>query len=325
MIKVLQIRETPATKCGGIDANCQAISNAFTYDEDIDMLPIKDYKIIEKSYLRFKYIPYKEVYDDIKEKNPNVVHIHGSYTFTFINVVKAARKLKKKIVYSPHFHPFYSLARPKLGFIFFHVLTRPFLKYVDTVITINSEDTAWFQKFHSNVVRIPHWSKLNPGGVETYKKKTNQVLFVGRINDSIKGVEHIYSLPEGKYDIHCVGKGDLQTRSDITQHINISDEELSRLYAESSLLVIPSRYEAFSYVAVEALSCNTPIVVSDRVRIADYFETCPYVGIFTYHDMLGFKKAVDQTKGQPVDMDYVKHIFDSDRLKEIYREIYMHI
>lgn len=322
MIKVLQIRETPATKCGGIDANCQAISNAFRYDEDIEMLPIKDYKVVEISYPRSKYIPYKEVYDDIKETNPDVVHIHGSYTFTFMNAVKAARKLNKKIVYSPHFHPFYSLARPQMGLVFFHVFTRPFLKYVDTVITINSEDTAWFKKFHSNVVRIPHWSKLNLGGVEVYKKKANQVLFVGRINDSIKGIEHIYSLPEGKYDIHCVGKGNLQTRSDITQHINISDEELSRLYAESSLLVIPSRYEAFSYVAVEALSCNTPIVASDRVRIADYFDTCPYVGIFKYRDMADFVKVVNETIGQLVNVEHVKCIFDSERLREIYRNIY---
>ncbi len=322
MIKVLQIRETPATKCGGIDANCQAICNAFRHDENIDMLPIKDYEVVEMSFPRSKYVPYKEVYDDIKETNPDVVHVHGSYTFTFMNVVKAARKLKKRIVYSPHFHPFYSLARPKMGFIFFHVLTKPFLKYVDTVITINSEDTAWFKKFHSNVVRIPHWSKFNSDSGKVYKKKANQVLFVGRINDSIKGIEHIYSLPEGEYDIHCVGKGNLQSRSDITQHINISDEELTRLYAESSLLVIPSRYEAFSYVAVEALSCNTPIVASDRVRITDYFETCPYVGVFKYHDMSGFKKAVEQTINQPVEVGYVKHIFDSERLKDIYKEIY---
>lgn len=322
MIKVLQIRETPATKCGGIDANCHAISSAFRLDEDIDMLPIKDYKVVEMSFPRSKYVPYKDVYDDIKETNPDVVHVHGSYTFTFMNVVKAARKLKKRIVYSPHFHPFYSLARPKMGLIFFYVFTRTFLKYVDIVITINSEDTAWFKKFHSNVVRIPHWSKLNSVGAEAYKKKSNQILFVGRINDSIKGIEHIYSLPEGKYDIHCVGKGYLQSRSDITQHINISDEDLARLYSESSLLVIPSRYEAFSYVAVEALSCNTPIVASDRVRITDYFETCPYVGIFRYHDMQGFKKAVEQTIGQPVDVDHVKNVFDSERLREIYREIY---
>lgn len=323
MIKVLQIRETPATKCGGIDANCQAISNAFRLDEDIDMLPIKDYKVVVMSYPRSKYIPYKDVYDDIKEKNPDIVHIHGSYTFSFMNAVRAARRLKKKIIYSPHFHPFYSLTRPKMGFIFFYIFSRPFLKYVDTVITINSEDTAWFKRYHSNVVRIPHWSKINPDCGKVYKKKSNQVLFVGRINDSIKGIEHIYSLPEGKYDIHCVGKGNLQSRSDITQHINISDEELAKLYAESSLLVIPSRYEAFSYVAVEALSCNTPIVASDRVRIADYFKSCPYVGIFKYHDMDDFEKVVDQTIGQIVDVNYVKSIFDSERLKGIYRQIYI--
>ena len=322
-IRVLQIRETPETKCGGIDANCQAIFNIFANDTDIEMLPIRDYEVKKISFLRSRYISYKEVYESIKNESPDIVHIHGSYTFTFMNAIKAARKCGKKIVYSPHFHPFYSLARPKMGYIFFHLLIKPFLKYVDTIITINSEDTAWFSKYHSNVLRIPHWSKLNVLSNKTFKKNPKQILFVGRINDSIKGIEHLYSLPEGKYEIHCVGKGTLRQRSDITQHVNISDEELTKLYVESSLLLIPSRYEAFSYVAVEALSCNTPIVASERVRITDYFESCPFVGIFRYHDMQDFASKIEQTIGKEVDLLQVKYIFDSYRLKAIYKNIYL--
>lgn len=322
MIKVLQIRETPETKCGGIDTNCQAIFEAFRMDNDIEMLPIQDYNITRMSCPRSKYISFNEIYESIKRMDPDIVHVHGSYTFTYVNVVIAARKLNKKIVYSPHFHPFYTLTRAKMGYIFFHLFTRPFLRFVDTIITINTEDTAWFEKYHTNVIRIPHWSKLTTNSSEVFEKNPMQILFVGRINDSIKGIEHIYSLPEGKYDIHCVGKGNLQYRSDITQHTNISDEELSKLYAESSLLVIPSRYEAFSYVAVEALSCNTPIVVSDRVRIRDYFESCPYVGVFKYHDMQDFVNMVEQTIGMSVNVDHIKYIFDIEKLKEKYKEIY---
>lgn len=322
MLTVLQIRETPETKCGGIDANCQAIYNAFADDKDVKMLPISDYTVKRVSFPRSKYISFSDIYEEIKRIDPDVVHIHGSYTFTFMNAVKAARKCHKKIVYSPHFHPFYSLSRPKMGYLFFYLFTKPFLKYVDAIITINSEDSEWFSKLHSNVVRIPHWSKLKANASNIYVKNPKQILFVGRINDSIKGIEHIYSLPEGKYDIHCVGKGEMQYRSDITQHINISDDDLTKLYTESSLLVIPSRYEAFSYVAVEALSCNTPIVASDRVRITDYFEACPFVSIFKYHDMQGFANAVEKTIGAGVKVEQVKHIFDSNRLKGIYKDIY---
>jgi hypothetical protein len=47
------------------------------------------------------------------------------------------------------------------------------------------------------------------------------------------------------------------------------------------------------------------------------------VGIFKYHDMDDFEKVVDQTIGQIVDVNYVKNIFDSERLKGIYRQIYI--
>lgn len=323
MVKVLQIRETPKTKCGGIDANCQAIKLAFVDDVDVQMLPIIDFPDRSMNIVKREYISMTDVCNAIEELNPDIVHIHGSYTFSFYNAIMAAVQYKKKIIYSPHFHPFYSLNRPLGGKMFFHLFIRPFLKYVDTIITINFEDTQWFEKYHSKVVRIPHWSKINTNKNNKIIKKENMILFVGRVNDSIKGIEHVYSLPEGMYDIHCVGKGELIERSDITQHVNISEEELLRLYREASLLVVPSRYEAFSYVSVEALSCNTPIVTSDKVRITDYFKDCNYVRVFKYGDMDDFMVAVKKTIGEKVDLEYVADIFNHDRLKELYKEVYM--
>ena len=323
MIKVLQIRETPKTKCGGIDANCQAIAVEFVNDSDIRILPIIDFPKRNMSVIRRGYIAAADICDAIEELNPDIVHIHGSYSFSVLSSIRAAVKYNKRIIYSPHFHPFYSLNKPFGGKLFFYTFIRPFLKFIDTIITINFEDTRWFEKYHSKVVRIPHWSKVYTNNIDGITKKKNMILFVGRINDPIKGIEHVYSLPEGLYDIHCVGKGDLVKRSDITQHINISEEELLRLYKEASLLVVPSRYEAFSYVAVEALSCNTPIVTSDRVRITDYFEECSYVKTFKYGNMDDFILTVKDTIGESVDLEYVTNVFDPDRLKELYKGVYL--
>jgi glycosyltransferase involved in cell wall biosynthesis len=142
---------------------------------------------------------------------------------------------------------------------------------VDLVFNINKDDSVQFRKSHSNVLTIPHWSKFEHP-VKDIKKDPKMILFVGRLNESNKGFEHLYHLPEGLYEIHCVGNGDITMRSDMIHHTNISDNELMDLYLKASLLVVPSRYEAFSYVSIEALMCNTPIVISDRVRIADYLQ-----------------------------------------------------
>ncbi|MBE6220868.1 MAG: glycosyltransferase family 4 protein [Rikenellaceae bacterium] len=322
-IRVLQVRETPQTKCGGIDANCRAIESEFASDSDIQILPIIDFRIHNINILRRGYIAIRDVNRAIEEFAPDIVHIHGSYTFSVLNSICSAIKYKKKIVYSPHFHPFYSLKRPIGGKIFFYFFIRPFIRFVNTIITINSEDTQWFQKFHNNVIKIPHWSNTHISSSTSIRKKDNMILFVGRINDSVKGIEHIYALPEGVYDIHCVGKGDLLKRSDITQHIDITNDELLNLYKQASLLVVPSRYEAFSYVSVEALSCNTPIVTSDRVRIADYFLGCKYVRTFKYGDLNEFSKAVKETIGQSVDLNYITDVFDRRKLRELYKDVYL--
>lgn len=321
MIRILQIRETPLTKCAGVDANCQALIELFEGDDEIEMLPTIDYTRHTVPIINQYYLDEKEICESIEKQKPDIIHIHGAFSFTLWVSVKCAKKYNLPIVFSPHFHPFYALKRPRMGWLFFHIITRRVLKDVDLVFNINREDSAQFKKYHDNVVTVPHWSKFEPPLIDI-KKNPRMILFVGRIDESNKGIEHLYELPEGKYEIHCVGKGERVMRHDMTQHVNISNEELQNLYMKASLLVVPSRYEAFSYVSIEALMCNTPIVISDRVRIGDYLSGMESVGVFKYQDYADFNRKVEQTIGKEVDRDKVREIFNPERIKQIYKESY---
>jgi len=203
---------------------------------------------------------------------------------------------------------------------------KPLVKrYADVVVTINNEDTAFFKRFHNNVVQIPHWidtTALKPMAVERDPK---MILFVGRFNDLNKGSEHLYHLPEGEYDIHCVGPCEGNLRSDMTKHVNIPFEELCALYAKASLLVVPSRYEAFSYVALEALSYGTPVLLSDRVRIADYLENVEGVDVFTYQDYSVFCEKVKKQIRGAVNTEAVKEIFSLGRVKNQYCDVFFYL
>lgn len=148
------------------------------------------------------------------------------------------------------------------------------------------------------------------------------ILFVGR-NEENKGIDYLYKLPS-KYVVHCVTKGNLQ-RSDFIVHSDVSDEELDLLYREASLVVIPSRYEAFSYVALEAFAHGTPVVMSDRVQIANYLEGKSGYSIFSYGDYQDFLSAVDKTIGIDVDVNGILSIFDKNVIKNKYANIYKQV
>ena len=321
-MKVLQIRETPKTKCAGVDANCQALIDLFAGDRDVKMLPTIDYTRHTVHVLHQYYLDKKEICDSIEKVKPDVIHVHGAYSFTLWVVVQCALKYNIPIVFSPHFHPFWALRRPFLGRVFFHLITKSVLKRIHTVFTINNEDTAIFSKYHKNVVRIPHWSKFNIPEVKPVKNP-KMILFVGRLNESNKGFEHLYHLPVGKYEIHCVGKGNVELRSDMTIHTNISNKELAELYQQASLLVVPSRYEAFSYVSLEALSNYTPLVVSDRVRIADYLNKEKGVSIFRYQNYEDFVVKVGETIGAEVFPKNILTHFNPERIKQMYKQAFL--
>lgn len=318
----MQIRETPLTKCAGVDANCQGLIGLFEGDDDVQMLPTIEYTRHTIPILHQYYLDPTEIYESIDKYKPDIIHIHGAYSFTLYVAVKCAKKRNIPIVFSPHFHPFWSLRRPFMGKLFFKVVTQRVLADIKTIFTINNEDSVFFRKYHSNVVKLPHWSKYKLLSTRP-EKNPKMILFVGRLNETNKGFEHIYHLPEGKYEIHCVGKGEIIQRSDIIRHTSLSDEQLSKLYQQASLLVVPSRYEAFSFVSLEALASYTPVLMSNRVRIADYIYGMNGVGVFRYQDYNDFVKKVDIMIEQTVDAKRIIDIFSPNEIRDKYKYHYL--
>lgn len=322
MINVLELRPNPTSKSNGIDMYCNALKKMFEGDESISVLPVENYPMEKGGILKDRYK--KGVLPALFNNcNIDVVHINGFASFSVIQAFWYAKRAKKRIVYTAHWHPFQFLNHPFRAKVFFYLFLRPLVrKYADVVVTINNEDTSFFRKFHSNVVKIPHW--IDSESIDNkIKKDPNMILFVGRFNDVNKGAEHLFHLSEGLYNIHCVGPNEGNIRGDMISHINISDEELHSLYEKSSLLVVPSKYEAFSYVALEALSFGTPVLLSDRVRIGDYLNGIEGVSFFKYHDFDDFCDKVHSGLSSTVNRTEIHTIFSKDKMRNKYREMYI--
>lgn len=322
MKKIIYIRQSPKGGCDGTVTYCQSLFDFFYNDKDCTAGVIENYPEI-KSRLFHYYYKQKTLTAAIKKAD--IVHINGYTAMGTVQALVTAKILHKSIVYTAHWHPFDRLSHPLLGKMFFNIFLKNTIKYCATVITtINKEDYAFFNSFHKNVVMIPHWFKPQNIGIDVEKKK-NMILFVGRVDDPVKGFQHLYFLPEGKYDIHCVGKGNIKQRSDITQHINISNEELALLYLQASLVVVPSKYEAFSYVTLESLCYGTPVVMSENVRILDHLDDIKGYSIFKYGDKKDFINKINETIGINVEVTKIESIFNPEKIRLLYKNLYLSI
>lgn len=321
MIKVSLLRNVSPVNYGGIKKHCIELSSLFEGDEEISILPIKDLPQRRVPFIKKTAFKFSALYKYLKQTDCNIVHIHGFATLDIVQSILIARCLRKIIVYSPHYHPFEYLQHPLFGKLYFYGCLRFMLRFVSAIVTISDNDTAFFQKYHKRVYKIPHqFEPVDNNNFTHETKQENMILFVGR-NDSNKGIFYLYNL-DSKYKVHLVTNGVVE-RKDFIVHSGISDEELSALYQKASLVVIPSRYEAFSYVALEAFAHGTPVVMSDRVMIASYLKGCKGYCIFRYGDTEDFMRAVENTIGQTVDTKTILSQFAKNKVKTLYKKVYI--
>lgn len=319
--RVLLIAENAPAPVGGIERHCYNIQELFRSDNEVEInsisrenIKFKHWKIFNKIIFNFRDLE-KAVIDS----RCNVVHVHGFASIAAAQAIRVAKKLKLKIIYTAHYHPFNKLENPLKGVIFFYLFLKPLLKSIHQIITINKEDSEFFSKYHSRVTMIPNWIQY-PFQKQQGTRKANMILFVGRA-DANKGIDHLLALPAGTWEIHCVtGAGPI--RDDFVVHSGIDENRLRDLYRMASVVVVPSRYEAFSYVTLEALAHGTPVVISDQVRIGDYLEGISGITLFRYGNKPAFIRAVAETIGKEVDTDAVGKIFEPGRIREALRKIY---
>lgn len=322
-LKVLIIPQASKNVRGGIQRHCWNLFKLINGGSDrIEILPIPELEVVNNSLLKKPYYKSKPLHDLLLYSDYDILHVHGFISLSTIQVLRYAKKIGKKIIYSPHFHPFQFLDNPLLAKAFFYLFLKRYLKYVSHIVTISKTDMSFFSQFHNNVTSIPHHYISNElrTHVSALKRVHNRILFVGR-NEKNKGIDMLCKIPY-KYEVNCVTSG-VRLRDDFILHNNISDEKLQSLYISSSLVVVPSRYEAFSYVALEGLIAGTPVLISDRVEIAHYLKGQPGVGIFKFGDTADFLDKLAKTVGQKVDTEAIKAIFDPDMVRNKYERIYI--
>ena len=139
-----------------------------------------------------------------------------------------------------------------------------------------------YRKFVNKLNR--EYSFVLQNGIETelYTSPTDvknweevRFLFVGRL-DYGKGFDLLISafssIPKNiNYKLFIVGIGELQSiipvdDKRIKYYGRMDREDVAKLYRNSDILVLPSRWEPYGLVILEALSCGVGIVVTEKLK-----------------------------------------------------------
>ncbi|MDK2781514.1 MAG: hypothetical protein PWR13_542 [Archaeoglobi archaeon] len=221
-------------------------------------------------------------------KDYDLIHAHN---FHALPAFYAGISKPRRFVLTPHYHGHGHSFFRNLLFRFYRVYAGKIFEFADAVICVSEfEKELVLRDF-----KVKGVVEVIPNGVNfdfmEKKKKEKKILFVGRI-EKYKGLEFVVKaleyLPE--FELEVVGKGSykpkivkLAKRLGVLERMkfyqDLSREDLVRKYAEASVLVLPSKFEAYGLVVAEALASRTPCVVAKTSALAEWVDEKNVFGI----------------------------------------------
>lgn len=288
-----------------IDGECTIVLGKMTFDNGITVrryhrsLPIYSVyhilykKILDKIFNVYFYGPhsgemYGRMWREIKKADIvslyTVPHPHNFIAFII------AKLLKKQVTIAPFFHPNHPFYERRSYYWL--------LKHCDAVITLTDFERDYLQskgipseKLHVTGCGI-HPEQYVPGDVDSFRSRLQSgygvkegdrlITFIGRKTPE-KGVGHLIEAVkdlrrEMPLKLFLAGPGfdwyknlydslSEEEKKIIVDLGVISHQDKVNLLHLSDLLVLPSKYESFGIVFLEAWICDVPVVGSDEGAI----------------------------------------------------------
>ncbi len=194
-------------------------------------------------------------------------------------------------------------------------MLRAFNHGFDGLFLLNSEQLDWVASdamgFDRNRLRLTaHWPdarftgppKPDRNAIPGLRGDERILLFVGRISDE-KGVMELpcilqkvrEMIPQVRLVVVGTGPAEERLKKALPEEIFIpwvEPEKLAAIYPVGDMLVLPSRFDTFGCVVLEALSCGLPVVAYRTKGPADIIQNG--VSGFTVDNQEEFVQAVMQ-------------------------------
>lgn len=293
----------------------------------VNKIPVKRFKAHSMpGELHYVFIP--SLAKAILKVKTDLIHAH-SYGYFQVNVSGLNKRLRDTpFVLTPHFHPPWSMwggdKRKKLRKVYDKIFAPTVLNAVDRIIGVSHHEMELLSqiiKFDTEKIRyIPNgidFSRFEPipkadKFMKKFKPKGQIILYVGRLASN-KGLEVLVkAAPEvlrENIDTTFVFVGEDEGMKNILKQQakklgiadkllftgHIKDEELFlSSFAACDVFVLPSEYEAFGIVLLEAMACKKPVI---GTRVGGVPEAIGSEGagiIVEYNDSDALSEAINQ-------------------------------
>ncbi|NPT38427.1 glycosyltransferase [Paraburkholderia xenovorans] len=245
----------------------------------------------------------------VRTQAPDVIHLHSSFAGAIGRVVLMALRKETKVIYCPHGWSYLRQGAEHTNWLWKKIETMLALACNRIVCISEHEYNAALdaglpkQKLELIVSGISDVVPDAPRNqAVSSEKRAIRLLFVGRL-DYQKGVDLLFNALRlaARKDIELTVVGEAvvnsgwwaQVRGSCPENVQIigwqERDALQIFYDLADALVVPSRWEGFGLVAVEALRAGTPVICNVAGALPDIVEH----GISGYHlDFENEEKAV---------------------------------
>ncbi|HHT3114579.1 TPA: glycosyltransferase [Klebsiella pneumoniae] len=215
----------------------------------------------------------------LREK-PDIVHLHSTFSGVLGRLCLFILRpiVKPVVIYCPHAFSF-MMTNQKIKKKIYVAIEKILQKNTDAIICVSKYELEESIKYGFDKSKLI----LIYNGVPRkrfYDKKTTgnniNLLFIGRL-DYQKGFDILISAMEktinGNIKLTVVGDSDdsnVKKNSDSIKYVGwVAPENIEQYYREADLVVVPSRWEGFAMVPLEAMSYGLPVISSDATSLPE--------------------------------------------------------
>jgi glycosyltransferase involved in cell wall biosynthesis len=359
-MKIIQVSPRFYPDIGGIETHVREISKRLAKKHDVYVYTtttrknFKEKEVIDGVKVRrFKTFAPNEayffspgLYQGLKDEECDILHVHNFHAFPAYLAYRAFKNKKiKRLIFTPHYHP---VASTKFrGFLhkFYDPIQSVIFEKADKIISASNFEIGLlnerFDVPKSKMVRIPNGIDLKRLKKCKPKKRSSKdfrILCVCRLEkykrvhwliSALKEVSEKY--PEKNLELTIIGKGpygdairgkikELELEDKVIIKYNLPDKEFIQEFQDCDVFVLPSEYEAFSIVTLEALCFGKPVIVSNVGFLKELAKGNGYT-IESVEDIVeSLSKIIE--KGFKVNFDYSEYSWDkiTEKVLEVYEE-----